>query len=125
MHGCGMMGMGWYSIFVYVEGYDGLDNAGKRKLGTGDAEKTMFFGGSWGCDDTLYSILFCTIVYIYIYIYYIYTVMICYHYDHCSQTFLTVLIILTFLIVLVTLIVMMVISFIAYFFVVVNILQRS
>ena len=45
--------------------------------------------------------------------------MICYHYDHCSHTFLTVLIILTFLIVLVTLIVMMVISFIAYFFVVV------
>ncbi|CAL1153338.1 unnamed protein product [Cladocopium goreaui] len=28
MHGCGMMGMGWYSIFVYVEGYDGLDNDG-------------------------------------------------------------------------------------------------
>lgn len=115
MHGCGMMGMGWYSIFVYVEGYDGLDNAGKRKLGTGDAEKNDVFGGSWGCDDTLYSILFCTIVYIY-------TVMICYHYDHCSQTFLTVLIILTFLIVLVTLIVMMVISFIAYCFVVVIIL---
>ena len=48
MHGCGMMGMGWYSIFVYVEGYDGLDNAGKRKLGTGDAEKNDGFWGKLG-----------------------------------------------------------------------------
>jgi len=28
MHGCGMMGMGWYSVFAYVEAYDGLDNDG-------------------------------------------------------------------------------------------------
>lgn len=91
---------------------------GSASWGLEMLKKTMVFGGSWGCDDTLYSILFCTIVYIYI----LYTVMICYHYDHCSHTFLTVLIILTFLIVLVTLIVMMVISFIAYFFVVVIIL---
>ena len=46
MHGCGMMGMGWYSIFVYVEGYNGLDNAGKRQIwGTGDAEKPDVFWG--------------------------------------------------------------------------------
>lgn len=73
----------------------------------------------WGKLGMWWYFIFYFILY---YCIYIYTVMICYHYDHCSQTFLTVLIILTFLIVLVTLIVMMVISFIAYCFVVVIIL---
>ncbi|CAE7876046.1 unc-22, partial [Symbiodinium necroappetens] len=28
LHGCGLMGMGWYSVFAYVESYDALDNDG-------------------------------------------------------------------------------------------------
>lgn len=89
---------------------------GSASWGLEMLKKTMFLG-EVGDVMILYILFYSVLLYIYIY-----TVMICYHYDHCSQTFLTVLIILTFLIVLVTLIVMMVISFIAYCFVVVIIL---
>ena len=92
----------------------------RREAQVGDWRcwKKRWFLGEVGDVMILYILFYSVLLYIYI----LYTVMICYHYDHCSHTFLTVLIILTFLIVLVTLIVMMVISFIAYFFVVVIIL---